>query len=342
MVLTNCLTGGGAERSMNLLVNELHSRGLYVALMPINNSNEDLIKPICPVFPLNRTWGGNLIDFLKAYFRFLKVMKSWKPDVLILNCDLPELFGALSLRIAPRIIVVEHTNRPFASRILAGKIIRKILVKKGAEFVAVSNHLKIWQVPAKTPSVLLNAINLNAEQFISSSKMQQSKIRNVVYVGRLASIQKRPQIMLEIARRIQTKVIIIGDGEAKEEIISKVQKESLNVEVLGYMKNPWDFLEQNDLLIVPSLFEGDGMVVIEGIEHNLPLLLSDIPDFRRFGFPDSNYCFDSKDFVRRIREYETKIDKLKVPIQVRTEILSSRTPKAVGDSWVSYLNQKSN
>ena len=342
LVVTNCLTGGGAERSMNLLVNELHSRGITIALMPINKSSDDLVKPICEIFPLNRTWSGNLGDFLRAYFSFLKTLKLWKPSVLVLNCDLPELFGALSLRLVPRTIVVEHTNRPFASRILMGKIIRKILVKKGAEFVAVSNHLKIWQVPGKKPSVLLNAINLNAEQFISSSKMQQSKIRNVVYVGRLASIQKRPQIMLEIARRIQTKVIIIGDGEAKEEIISKVQKESLNVEVLGYMKNPWDFLEQNDLLIVPSLFEGDGMVVIEGIEHNLPLLLSDIPDFRRFGFPDSNYCFDSKDFVRRIREYETKIDKLKVPIQVRTEILSSRTPKAVGDSWVSYLNQKSN
>jgi len=341
MVVTNCLTGGGAERSMNLLVNELHSRGLSVALMPINKSDEDLIKPICPVFPLNRTWGGNLIDFLKAYFRFLKVMKSWNPDVLILNCDLPELFGALSLRLAPRIIVVEHTNRPFASRILTGKIIRKILVNKGAEFVAVSNHLKIWQVPAKTPSVLLNAINLNTEQFIYSKKMHESKIRNIFYVGRLASIQKRPQIMLEIARGIQTKVIIIGDGEAKEEIISRVQKEALNVEILGYMKNPWDFMKQNDLLIVPSLFEGDGMVVIEAIERCLPLLLSDIPDFRRFGFPDSNYCIDSKDFIERIREFESKINELRVPIQIRAEILGSRTSKAVGDSWISYLDQKS-
>ena len=36
MVVTNSLAGGGAERSMNLLVNELASRGMALSLVPIN------------------------------------------------------------------------------------------------------------------------------------------------------------------------------------------------------------------------------------------------------------------------------------------------------------------
>jgi hypothetical protein len=71
-------------------------------------------------------------------------------------------------------------------------------------------------------------------------------------------------------------------------------------------------------------------------------LLSDIPDFRRFGFPDSNYCFDSADFIQRIDSFESKVDELRVPSHIRSEILGSRTPKAVGDSWVLYLDQKRN
>ena len=83
------------------------------------------------------------------------------------------------------------------------------------------------------------------------------------------------------------------------------------------------------------------MVVIEAIARDLPLLLSDTPDFRRFGFPNANYCIDSADFVKRLTEYELRINDLRVPAQTRREILNSRTPKAVGDSWVNYLNYKS-
>ena len=326
---------------MNLLVNELHSRGQIVALVPINKSGEDLVRPVCPVFALDRTWKGGLVDFVRSYFRFLRVIKLWEPTVVILNCDLPELFGALNLRSVPRLIVVEHTSRPFASRKILGKVIRKILEKKKSEFVVVSSHLSIWQISTKAQAVLLNAIKLEPETFSSFNSSKSSKIQNIYFIGRLASIQKRPQIMLEIASMLQNKIIIIGDGEAKAEIKAKILRESLNVELLGYLKNPWKFIEQNDVLIVPSLFEGDGMVVIEAIARDLPLLLSDTPDFRRFGFPNANYCIDSADFVKRLTEYELRINDLRVPAQTRREILNSRTPKAVGVSWVNYLNYKS-
>ena len=101
-------------------------------------------------------------------------------------------------------------------------------------------------------------------------------------------------------------------------------------------------IKEGDLLIVPSGYEGDGLVVVEGLQQKVPMLLSDIPDFRRFGFPDSNYCVDPADFVNRISEYKNRINELKVPASLRGEILNSRTPKVVGDSWVSYLNQESN
>lgn len=340
LVITNCLTGGGAERSMNLLVNELHSRGIVVALMPINKSDQDLVKPDCPIFPLNRTWNGNLLDFSRAYLRYLRTLKTWKPTVVILNCDLPELFGVLSLKFIPRIIVVEHTNHPFASRILLGKMIRKILKRMKAEFVAVSPHLDIWQISTKAQRILLNAIVIDPKQVTKSIQSQYLQLRNVVYVGRLATSPKRPQMMLEIAKSIQNKVIIIGDGEAREEIELTVFRESLDVEMLGYMNNPWEHLGQNDLLIVPSLFEGDGMVVIEALERDLPVLLSDIPDFRRFNLPSSNYCTDAAEFVKRIREYEHRINELRVPISIRSQLLECRTAKVVGDSWVSYLDHQ--
>ena len=121
------------------------------------------------------------------------------------------------------------------------------------------------------------------------------------------------------------------------EMKERILRESLAVELLGYQKDPWAHLGENDVLVVPSLFEGDGMVVVEAISRDVPILLSDIPDFRRFGFPDSNYCAEPQDFVQRISEYRSNLNRLRVPIQTRREILKSRTPKAVGDSWSTYL-----
>lgn len=341
LIVTNCLTGGGAERSMNLLANELYVRGRHVALLPINDSGEDLVKQLCPVFPLGRTWKGGLGDFVKSYFRYLSLIRKWKPTVIILNCDLPELFGALTINHKARLIVVEHTNHPFAGRILLGKIIRKILVLKGSEFVAVSSHLEIWQVPTKIKIVLLNAIQFDSKGPERLVEKSIATLRNVYFIGRLATIQKRPQVILEIASRFKGKFIIIGDGEAKKEIQERILRESLNVELLGYVEDPWQFLSKEDILIVPSLFEGDGMVVIEAISRDLPILLSDIPDFRRFGFPDCNYCAEPTDFVQRLTEHSLQIDNLRIPAQVRRELLESRTPKSVGDQWISYLDSGS-
>ena len=157
-------------------------------------------------------------------------------------------------------------------------------------------------------------------------------------MGRLATAQKRPQIMLEISSQIKNRVIIIGDGEARSEINDRIRENSLNVELLGYKQNPWQYLNQNDLLIIPSFFEGDGLVVIEAISRNLPILLSDIPDFRRFGFPDSNYCATTDDFVQRINKYESKVSDLKISDEIRNLILKTRTSEEVGNTWITYLS----
>lgn len=36
-IVTNSLTGGGAERAMNLAANALHAAGIQVLLIPINH-----------------------------------------------------------------------------------------------------------------------------------------------------------------------------------------------------------------------------------------------------------------------------------------------------------------
>ena len=159
MIVTNSLTGGGAERAMNLVINELSERGWITALVPINSGASDLVEPICEIFPLERIWQGSLLNTVRAILNFNKKVNLWKPDVIVLNCDLPELFGALLLS-RRKIVVVEHINRPWITRKWLGLAVRKLLRSRKAIWVAVSPHLTIWPLKKTPQAILLNPISL--------------------------------------------------------------------------------------------------------------------------------------------------------------------------------------
>ena len=76
MFVTNSLSGGGAERAINLVVNELVVRNLEVSLVPINAGMEDSVKPTCPVFHVQRTWKSGLIQTATSLIRFNSIVKA--------------------------------------------------------------------------------------------------------------------------------------------------------------------------------------------------------------------------------------------------------------------------
>lgn len=335
MIVTNSLTGGGAERSMNLVSNELMKRGWHVALIPINLSESDLITPTCEVFPLNREWRGSIFNTLAAIIKFNKVVRSWKPDVVILNCDLPEFFGAFLLH-KQAIVVVEHINFPWLNRVQFGKVVRKILSARGAVWVAVSSHLGIWPSGELPHAVLQNPLTPSIESI--HLEATTSHLRRLVYIGRLSGFQKQPEQMLKMAELADIDVEMIGDGLMREALQKEATAKKLSVKFSGQIKDPWSHVHSGDLLVVPSAYEGDGLVVIEGMKRGVPMLLSDIPDFRRFDFPDRNYCKNVGDFATRIDLYRDHLDSLIVPEETSSSILSSRSLEVVGDTWEEFLN----
>jgi len=332
LIVTNSLTGGGAERSMNMLANELMHQGFIVGLIPINSGPADQIIPFCEVMPLNRRWPGGLRDTVRAYQKFNQVIYKWKPDILILNCDLPELFGALLIRSVP-LVIVEHTSLPWNTRKKLGLTVRKILSLRRAKWVAVSSHLETWPNGNRFIAVIPNPVDLK----IKKSRLKSNvALKRIVFVGRL-SLEKRPQWLLEIARFVPFPIEIIGDGTLREELEYSAIKEKLSIKFLGQQLSPWDLIDQGDLLVIPSQYEGDGLVLIEAMLHRCPVLVADIPDLRRFNLAESNYCLGPQDFIRTIMKFEKNLDLLVIPKNLCQAELSSRSISSVGENWAMVL-----
>ena len=334
MIVTNSLSGGGAERSMNLLSNELTKRGWSVSLVPINSGTPDQVVPACEVFPLDRKWNGSTADTIVALWKFNKIVSSWEPDVIILNCDLPELFGALLFG-KHNLVALEHTSQPWGQRKSLGKIVRRILKLRKTTWAAVSTHLTIWPLKDKPNTVLQNSVLLPKE---NTTRVIGREIKRLVFIGRL-SHEKRPDLALEIAKLTNLELIIIGHGLMNEELEKKALYESIRVSFLGWVKDPWSEIQPGDLLVVTSSFEGDGLIVIEGLAHGIPMLLSDISDLRRFNFPERNYGKDLNSFVALSEFYQNKLHSLRVPEEISTRILEARKIEIVSTEWENFLKK---
>ncbi len=332
MIITNSLTGGGAERSMNLVANELTARGLSVALVPINAGSADQVIPKCEVYPLERPWRGSLSSTISSLWNFNRLVWAWKPDLIVLNCDLPELFGATVFRNA-KLIAVEHSSVPWTNHPPLGRFVRTLLHMRKVTWVKVSQHLKIWANSSTTAVLIRNP--LAPLKPFRLNDLEKFPLR-LIFIGRL-SAEKRPDWVVDIAHKLNLKCEIIGDGPLLNELKLRAERDATSVTFHGHLTNPWEIIRPGDLLIAPSTFEGDGLVILEGMQRGVPMLLSDIHDFRRFELNDSNYCLTVEDFAQRIDAFSTQIQKLIPDAETILKLLSEREISRVVDDWEKVL-----
>jgi glycosyltransferase involved in cell wall biosynthesis len=337
--VTNSLSGGGAERAINIAVNEIAKKNISVGLLVINSGPQDLYAPKVPTFEVNRAWQGGPISLLFAFIKTYYLVIRVQPKVLILNCDLPEFLGAFL--IGPwKIVAVEHVPKPWADRLALGKIIRKVLRLRNTSWIVVSDHLSPWLNTDLRKTHIPNAI---AERDEVASKIISSgdEIKRLVFIGRLTRSQKQPQWMLDISEISNFPVVFFGDGLFRNELRASSDARNLDVSFKGFVSNPWNEISTGDLLIVPSAWEGDGLVVVEALSRGVPLILNSVNDLLRFELPAKHYCENPEDFAFRISEYRNSLKTLVADPEIARKIISARNPEAVADKWIEFLTRTS-
>jgi hypothetical protein len=108
--------------------------------------------------------------------------------------------------------------------------------------------------------------------------------------------------------------------------------------MIGFKVKPWELSQSGDLLLVPSRYEGDGLVVVEALQRNIPLLISNIPEFLRFELPKHNYAGKDTDFSNLILTNKSDISKFKVSQSIVNKVLFERDIETVCSSWSSLID----
>src|SRR5690625_4555916 len=100
--------------------------------------------------------------------------------------------------------------------------------------------------------------------------------------GRL-SAQKDFEVLINAFNLISSnkhyRLIILGDGEDKNKLLSLINKLDIQnkVELYGRVDNPYAFMKRADVFVLSSRFEGLPTVLIEALECNLPIVSTNCP-----------------------------------------------------------------
>lgn len=135
--------------------------------------------------------------------------------------------------------------------------------------------------------IINNGINTNKFCFDENIRNEYRKkfdLENklvVLNVGRF-SLQKNHKFIIEIAKELSKlrndfKIILVGDGELKEEILNKIERLSLDKYfiILEKRNDVSSLMMASDIFILPSLYEGLSVTSIEAQSSGLLTLCSD-------------------------------------------------------------------
>lgn len=119
-------------------------------------------------------------------------------------------------------------------------------------------------------------------------------------VGRLAK-GKNFTILVDLIHTLKSKkhkvrLLVAGDGQQRSLLEKKVSDLKLQDEVkfLGFEEDMPGFYDKIDILLVPSLQEGQGLVIQEALHYQTPVICSDLAVFREQLVESGAYCHPNK------------------------------------------------
>lgn len=172
--------------------------------------------------------------------------------------------------------------------------INKRRIKKYCDyFYACSEEAGYWMYPKDIVksarfTIIHNAIDLNKFKFnpVIRKRIRQElgisdDTKVIGHIGRFTP-QKNHKFLIDFYEEVYKKnknsvLILIGTGPLYEEIKQKVKLLNLekNVLLLGKKENVHDYYQAFDAFVLPSIYEGLGIVLIEAQASGLPCLTSD-------------------------------------------------------------------
>ena len=231
---------------------------------------------------------------VKTFFDIKRIVRDNKYDVVLKLCDTPiAIYDVIAAKIGGAKKICVRSCNAAANISKKSEVICRIIrplfnyltnvklapSKMAADYTFGSN--------AKV-NILHNAIDLQHYKFSAEARNRirlefeiDDDCMVLGHVGRF-SYQKNHQFLINIFEEFvkmydNCKLILVGDGELKEQIYEKVKNSDFCAKVIfaGIRDDISDLLSAMDIFLLPSYYEGLPNTIIEAQATGLPCLIAD-------------------------------------------------------------------
>lgn len=285
---------GGGEKWHFETASYLASRGHYVIFAVraggelhkrLANSKSIKVVPI----------GVSNLSFLNPFkiLKLVRLFRTEEPQTVVFNGSFDVKLGAPAARLAGvpatvyrRGLAVPVKNSLF-NRMIYGRLITHFLANSEATAHMLFQHLVIPNHSEKT-HIIYNGIDLERFKPPDTNPSQSTAPTKLVIgtAGRLEK-EKGHRYLLDVGcrlkeRQLNFRIVIAGEGSHRNHLEDQIQNMGFGdeIELLGFVSDVEEFMQQIDIFAFPSLWEGFGYATAEAMAAGRPVVAFDVSSNR--------------------------------------------------------------
>lgn len=287
------LGGGGAERVVSVMADYWAEHGQEVTLITLASEKEDFYTIHSQSHRIALGLTGRSPSFLSAIRNNVMrvkglrhAIKTSRPDCVLSLLDTTNVLTlAATLGLKLPIIACEHIDPRQGTLSPVWQWLRRLFYPKAAALVVLTESVRSWAerlVESNVVYVIPNSVPMAAIQHNGARHARDSG-GTISAMGRLVA-QKGFDILLEAFSRCAEKhrdwsLIILGEGEERGRLENLARELGIadHVRMPGRMHDPFRILQETDLFVLSSRFEGFPMALVEAMACGLPVIAADCP-----------------------------------------------------------------
>jgi len=281
---------GGAENQLLVLVREQVKLGLNVCVVPLKGRlelKEDFEKAGAIV---------NISLIRKTFLRQIFTLNLIKREFCIVHAHLPraELITSLIKKKKGALVFSKHNAEPFFPKLgpILSRFLSRYVSMRADAIIAISTAVKEFmlsnsEVGKNSPIDVIHygydksPFQLYLDKDLSKVRAESEQL--VLTISRLVSQKDLFTLVMafELCQRAlpNIELVIFGEGPLLRELnlLCKKIKVSGKVHFLGRTSNPRGAIAAADLFALTSKYEGFGLVLLEAMCANTPIVAANNP-----------------------------------------------------------------
>ena len=226
----------------------------------------------------------NPIKYIKD---ILTIVKKGRYDIVHVHGNstliLPDLLGA---KIGGAKCIIAHSHNTTCSNLLLNELLRPFFNHLYTDALACGEDAGRWMFKKKPFIVLKNGIKMYDYRFdniVREKVRKELNLDNQFVIGHIGFFnhQKNHELLIDVFKSYRkknrnSKLLLVGEGELKQDIEQMVKKYGLEDNVIFYgMSNQVNrLLMAMDCFVLTSRFEGLPCVLVEAQAAGLPCIVS--------------------------------------------------------------------